>query len=71
MITRWYTFGQQHVHRIGDRTFDADCVAAITSTDPRARAVELFGDRWAFEYLHLEDVQVERFYPRGVMEIPS
>lgn len=43
------TFGQVHVHRVNNTTFDKDCVAVITCrnyADGYKKAFELFNDKW-------------------------
>lgn len=66
--TAWFTFGQNHVHRINGFTFDADIVVKITAPDPRARMIELFGPCWSMQYDNESDVCLE-LYPRGVKEV--
>lgn len=65
-VTRYFTFGQAHVHRVNGRTFDADVLAKITAPDPRAVMVEHFGRKWAFEYTEPPE---ERFWPGGMIEL--
>lgn len=65
--TRWFTFGQSHIHRVNGKTFDADCVVKISALDPRQEMCRHFGNKWAFEYEQEPDI--ERFYPRGVIEL--
>lgn len=49
--TRWYTFGQNHVHSVNGRTFDKNTVVKITSPrDPRDVMINHFGMRWSMEY---------------------
>jgi hypothetical protein len=68
LLTRYFTFGFNHVHAVGGMTFDKDVVVEITAPDPRAVMVETFGRAWGMEYRRLEDVDL-RWYPRGVVEI--
>lgn len=65
-VTHYFTFGQDHAHRLPKITLDKDIVISITAEDPRAKMFELFGPKWAFEYAKLEDVGVEKYYPRGI-----
>jgi len=65
-ITRYFTFGQGHVHSISGFTFDKDIVVAITSKDPRKTMFDLFGAKWSMEYLDCPDLY---FYPRGVKHL--
>jgi hypothetical protein len=63
MITRWFTFGQVHVHSVGGFTYDKDVVVEITAEDPRAVMVETFGQLWSMEYDKCPDLA---YYPRGI-----
>ena len=65
--TAWFTFGQQHVHRINGFTYDANVVVKITAPDPRARMIELFGAKWSMQYDSEEAVDLS-YYPRGVKD---
>jgi len=67
MTTSYFTFGQKHEHRIGDLVFDKDCVAKVTSDDPRAAMLAAFGPKWAFEYPEPPDMA---HYPRGIVNLP-
>ena len=52
-IKTYVTFGQTHVHRIDNTTFDADCVAIIEhspSEDSRTLVFEYFGEKFCFTY---------------------
>lgn len=69
----YITFGQSHIHRIGDKIFDKDCVAVIESNsqkEGRDKAFELFGPKFCFEYFDTEwDEKSMKYYPRGYMEV--
>jgi hypothetical protein len=67
-LTRYYTFGFNHAHAQGGFTYDKDIVVKITAPDPRAVMVQRFGQKWAFEYRSIEDVDMS-FYPRGLKEL--
>jgi hypothetical protein len=41
MTTAYFTFGQDHAHRVNGTTFDCDSVVKITSDDPRATMVNI------------------------------
>jgi hypothetical protein len=69
MITRYFTFGSDHAHRVNGKTFDCDCVVKITSDDPRATMISLFGDKWAFEYDDMTDESLDKYYPRGIIDL--
>jgi hypothetical protein len=66
LSTAWFTFGQAHVHRIGSRTVDHDCVLEITSGDPRKTMEELFGNKWSMQYDEPPDM---RLFPRGIIKL--
>ena len=66
----YLTFGSAHIHTVGGKTFDKDCVVEISAeTYEKARkiAFNVFSDKWCFMYKHLKNVEVERYYPRGVI----
>lgn len=69
----YITFGYDHVHQIGGKTLDKDCVAVIeapTSAKGRARAFELFGPKFCFEYPEdYWDEEKLKFFPRGYVEV--
>lgn len=69
MITRYFTFGQNHIHRIGELILDRDIVVKITAADEekcRQKMFATFGDRWGMEY---DNPPEPRWFPRGVVEI--
>ena len=66
MITRWFTFGQSHCHRLNGFTYDCDTVVQITSEDPRDVMHKWFGNKWAMEYEECPDMS---YYPRGLKEV--
>ena len=65
-VTRYFTFGFDHVHEVAGERFDKDVVVRITAPDPRAVMFETFGVRWAFQYDEQPDL---KWYPRGVKEL--
>lgn len=66
MKTRYFTFGQSHVHSIDGFTYDKDVVVKITAEDPRDVMVANFGQVWAFEYEYEPNM---KFFPRGIKEL--
>lgn len=64
--TRWFTFGQSHVHSVNGKTWDKDCVVKITASDPREEMFRAFGNKWAFEY---DSEPNMKHFPRGVFEL--
>lgn len=67
-FTYYITFGQSHAHRIGGRLVDKDTVVAIEAKDEntaRNLAFALFGDKWAFLYTELPEMQ---WFPGGLWE---
>jgi hypothetical protein len=69
MTTAYFTFGQDHAHRVNGKTFDCDSVVKITSDDPRATMVEHFGTKWAFQYDKMPQATLDKYYPRGIIEL--
>jgi hypothetical protein len=67
MKTKWFTFGQGHVHSVGGFTFDKNIVVQITAPDPRTVMFETFGDKWAMEYDQIPDVA--KYFPRGIRRL--
>lgn len=68
----YITFGQVHIHRVNNKTFDKDCVAVINCKDRedgRNKAFEFFGDKFFTDYTE-EDIQDKmHFYSRGMIEV--
>lgn len=69
----YVTFGQSHVHSVGGRTFDKDCVAVINSESPkrgRELAFEFFNGEFCFEYpeQYWDESKLE-YFPRGYIEV--
>lgn len=70
----YVTFGQDHAHSVGGKTFDKNCVASIECKDyghGRELAFEIFGDKWCFAYneQNINTVDIDRFFPRGIIEV--
>lgn len=64
----YVTFGQNHVHRIGLKVFDKDCVAVVNGD--RKRVFEIFGSKFSFEYSEREwKPEVMKYFPRGYIEV--
>jgi hypothetical protein len=74
MAKHYVTFGQDHLHRINGVTFDADCVAVFDAPNHeqgRAKAFELFGPKFCFEYHGAQfDNKNMKFFPRGLVQVP-
>lgn len=68
MITRYFTFGQVHVHEYQGVVLDKDCVVKITADDPRQTMFDLFGPKWSFEYPDPPDM---RHFPRGIITLDT
>lgn len=64
--TKWFTFGQDHLHHIDGMTFDRDCVVKITAVDARQKMFDTFGRKWAMQYDQEPDMD---YFPRGVFEL--
>lgn len=68
----YITFGQVHVHRVNNKTFDKDCVAVIdckNMSEGRQKAFELFGEKWAFCYWWDDIKDSMHYFPRGLIEV--
>ena len=66
----YITFGQVHVHRVNNKTFDRDCVAVIECNSHehgRELAFEFFDDKFFTSYEDVEDAELH-YYPRGLIE---
>ena len=64
----YVTFGQEHLHRIGGKIFDRDCVAVVEGD--RERVFELFGPKFCFEYQeNTWDEGKMKYFPRGYIEV--
>lgn len=62
------TFGQDHIHKIGDKVFDKDCVAIVNGG--RDKVFEIFGPRFCFEYREdLWDEEDMKYFPRGYITV--
>lgn len=70
MPMSYFTFGQDHAHRVNGFTYDCDVIVAIQADNPaKARdiMIEFFGRKWAFQYDN-EPPDVSLF-PRGIKEL--
>lgn len=69
-MKRFYiTFGQNHIHRVNCKTFDADTVATFEAIDEniaREYAFDNFQSRWSMIYDKEPDLIL---YPNGLIEI--
>ena len=71
----YITFGQIHVHSIGGKTFDKDCLAVVNHDEPgegRELAFKIFGGVFHNSYEEpgpalLDDLL--NYYPRGIIEV--
>ena len=64
--TRWFTFGQNHVHNIRGFRLDKDIVLEITDPDPFDVMLDFFGTTWADQLNEIPDME---FYPRGIITL--
>lgn len=73
MPKKYVTFGQNHIHKFNNKTFDNNCVAVIeceSSIDGRNKAFKLFGDKFCFTYFeNLFDFDSLKYFPRGLIEV--
>lgn len=49
-VTVYFSFGFSHRHEVDGQVFDRNTIARVTAPDPRAVMLEVFGQRWGFEY---------------------
>jgi len=66
MKTSFFTFGQDHVHRVNGFTFDCDVVVKITAEDPRQVMFDTFGPAWSMQYDTCPGLD---HFPRGVKDL--
>lgn len=72
----YVTFGQVHIHKIGEKVFDKDCVAVIECSNPkegRELAFEYFDRKFYSEYpeehFKFSKEDMGNFFPRGFIEV--
>ena len=74
MPKTYVTFGQEHAHRLNNKTFDKDRIAVVECTDKkdgRDKTVECFGLQFCFTYYE-EEFKSEKmlpYFPRGLMKV--
>ena len=68
MKTSYFTFGQDHAHRIPNITLDKDIVIKITDDNPRKVMFDYFGAKWSQEYDNVESIHME-YYSRGIYDL--
>lgn len=72
-MNKYYiTFGQIHVHSVGGKTFDKDCLAEIeaeSNKEAHQLAMRVFDCK--FRNCHDEDKlsSVLEYYPRGIIKL--
>lgn len=65
------SFGQNHIHKMGDDIFNADnlcCIEAETEGQARAFAFHIFGPKFSMVYTKLPDM---KYFPGGVIKISN
>lgn len=75
-MKQYVTFGQDHVHNIGGKTFDKDCVATFDAPSVwagRRKAFELFGPKFCMHYGETEGFEEMylKYYPRGLISVDA
>ena len=72
-IKLYISFGQIHTHSVNGKTFDKDCLAAITCdgwADGRAKAFYYFGNKFGTSYDESQiDDKLLSYYPRGIINV--
>ena len=73
--TLYISFGQVHTHSVNGKTFDKNCLAAITCDgwqDGRAKAFDYFGDKFATSYDQSQiNDELLGWFPRGIINVNS
>ena len=67
----YFTFGQNHTHRVNGIAWDCDsvcCIEAEDSKQARQKMFDNFGLVWAFQYDDIEKVKIE-YFPRGIINL--
>lgn len=72
-IKTYVTFGQAHIHSVGGKTFNKDCIAVIrreTKHEGREAAFEFFGPKFFTTYGEDDfDMGSMKYFPRGFIEV--
>lgn len=73
MFKTFVTFGQSHLHKIGDKVLDKDSVAVIKCSDEssgRELAFEYFGDKFFTTYFEDKfNMDNMIYFPRGLIDV--
>ncbi|MBW8034105.1 MAG: hypothetical protein FVQ79_00105 [Planctomycetes bacterium] len=72
MKTYYFSFGQDHTHRIDGVTLDADVLLKVTAegyNEARQKVFDAIGPKWSFQYD--DDTMDLKYFPRGIVEVPS
>jgi len=67
-MRHYFTFGQDHTHRVNNVTLDKDSVVEIVADNQasaRCKMFDTFDAKWAMQYT--EDTLDMRYFPRGVV----
>ncbi len=65
----YFTFGQDHAHRINGKTLDKDWVVEMetkTREEAREKMFEFFGQKWSNQYNKKPTMS---FYPKGIIKL--
>ena len=68
----YVTFGQVHVHRVNNKTFDCDsvaCIEANSAEEGRKLAFEYFGDKFHNTYYGTPPDM--SYFPRGIISVEA
>lgn len=66
MTTCYFTFGQNHVHRLNGVMWDKDVVCKITAEDPCDVMFATFGANWSMQYDQPPRMDL---FPRGIITL--
>lgn len=76
----YFTFGQNHLHNVGGAIFNKDTVVFVDILEEksaygeaREKMVELFSDKWAFQYSEeqYKEQDVARYYNQDPIDITN
>ena len=70
----YISFGQCHVHTVNGNTFDKDSLCEIecaSREEGRAKAFEVFGDKFFTDYSEGQLPNILHYYPRGPIPLEA
>ncbi len=70
----YISFGQDHAHRVNNKTFDCDSICEIKCADHadgRKKAFEAFGPEFMTDYPESKINEIMQYFPRGIIPLVS